>query len=94
MTQHPALHFVDVRCATCGNSFSMRSTAQALSIDVCSNCHPAYTGEERAVASGDRIDRFNRRARSPPRNVKPPNQAATAARARATRTTCVSVSMS
>jgi len=50
-----------VRCATCGNSFSTRSTAQALSIDVCSNCHPAYTGEERTVASGDRIDRFNRR---------------------------------
>jgi len=61
MTHQPALHLVDVRCATCGNSFSMRSTAQALSIDVCSNCHPAYTGEERAVASGDRIDRFNRR---------------------------------
>ena len=61
MTQHPALHFVDVRCVTCGNSFSTRSTAQALSIDVCSNCHPAYTGEERTVANGDRIDRFNRR---------------------------------
>jgi len=61
MTQHPALHLVDVRCARCGNSFSTRSTAETLSIDVCSNCHPAYTGEERTVASGDRIDRFNRR---------------------------------
>jgi ribosomal protein L31 len=37
------------------------STAEAISVDVCSNCHPAYTGRERTVASGDRVERFNRR---------------------------------
>jgi large subunit ribosomal protein L31 len=61
MTNHPTLHLVDVRCVSCGATFSTRSTAQAISIDVCSNCHPAYTGRERAVASGGRIERFNRR---------------------------------
>jgi len=61
MNQHPALHDVDVRCASCGTSFEIRSTAQAMSIDICSNCHPAYTGRERSATTGGRIDRFNRR---------------------------------
>jgi large subunit ribosomal protein L31 len=61
VTQHPALHLVDFRCSTCGTSFTTRSTATALSVDVCSHCHPAYTGRERATASGGRVERFNRR---------------------------------
>jgi large subunit ribosomal protein L31 len=61
MNQQPVLHAVDVRCASCGTSFEIRSTAQAMSIDICSICHPAYTGRERAVATGGRIDRFNKR---------------------------------
>jgi large subunit ribosomal protein L31 len=55
------MNMVDVRCSSCGASFSIRSTAEAISIDVCSNCHPAYTGRARTVASGGRIERFNRR---------------------------------
>jgi large subunit ribosomal protein L31 len=61
MNQQPALHHVDVRCASCGTSFEIRSAASALSVDVCSNCHPAYTGQERTVAAGGRVDRFNKR---------------------------------
>ncbi len=61
MNQQPTLHDVDVRCASCGTSFEIRSTAEALSIDICSNCHPAYTGRERASVTGGRIDRFNKR---------------------------------
>ena len=61
MTQHPNLHLVDVRCSSCGASFTTRSTATAVSVDVCSNCHPAYTGRERSATSGDRIERFNQR---------------------------------
>jgi large subunit ribosomal protein L31 len=61
MNQQPALHRVDVRCASCGTSFTIRSTAEAFSIDVCSTCHPAYTGHERETLAGGRIDRFNRR---------------------------------
>jgi large subunit ribosomal protein L31 len=61
MNQQPTLHNVDVRCASCGTSFEIRTTAEALSIDICSTCHPAYTGRERATLTGGRIDRFNRR---------------------------------
>jgi large subunit ribosomal protein L31 len=61
LTEHPTLYAVDVRCSSCGTSFAVRSTAEAISTDVCSNCHPSYTGRERVVASGSRIARFNRR---------------------------------
>jgi len=61
LTQHPKLYAVDVRCSSCGASFDVQSTVQAMSIDVCSNCHPAYTGRERTVVSSSRIARFNRR---------------------------------
>jgi large subunit ribosomal protein L31 len=62
VTQHPNLHYVDARCSSCGASFGIRSTAEALALDVCSNCHPAYTGRARTVVSGGRIERFNRRS--------------------------------
>jgi large subunit ribosomal protein L31 len=61
LTQHPDLHLIDVRCSTCGASFDLRSTAAAISVEVCSNCHPAYTGRARTLASGGRIELFNRR---------------------------------
>jgi large subunit ribosomal protein L31 len=59
--KHPEMTITSVRCSTCGNEFTTRSTTDALTIDVCSACHPAYTGVERAVASGSRIERFERR---------------------------------
>ena len=61
MTHHPDLHLIDVRCSTCGTSFTTRSTATRLSIDVCSACHPAYSGGELVAVRSDRIDRFNQR---------------------------------
>jgi len=61
LSQHPELHAVDAVCATCGTTFTLRSTAESLSVDVCSHCHPAYTGSTRVATAGDRIQRFNRR---------------------------------
>jgi len=61
MTQHPETPLVTAVCTTCGATFTVRTTESSLSLDVCSNCHPAYTGLQRAATSGDRIDRFNRR---------------------------------
>ena len=58
---HPELTLATVRCSSCGATFAMRSTRSEIAVDVCSNCHPAYTGRTRAVASGGRIERFNRR---------------------------------
>jgi len=58
---HPELALTAVRCVACGNEFTTRSTRSELTLDVCSNCHPAYTGVERVVAAGSRIERFERR---------------------------------
>jgi large subunit ribosomal protein L31 len=58
---HPELMRTDVRCSTCGNAFATRSTRSEIVVDVCSNCHPAYTGVQRAVQAGSRIERFERR---------------------------------
>jgi large subunit ribosomal protein L31 len=59
--RHPELALTAVRCVACGNEFTTRSTRSELTLDVCSNCHPAYTGVERAVATGSRVERFERR---------------------------------
>jgi large subunit ribosomal protein L31 len=61
MTQHPEIHLVDAVCASCGAAYTFRSTATSLSVDVCSSCHPAYTGLQLTAATGSRTDRFNRR---------------------------------
>jgi large subunit ribosomal protein L31 len=60
---HPDLMLTTVRCTSCGTTFTTRSTRSELVVDACSNCHPAYTGAERAVASGSRVERFERRRR-------------------------------
>jgi large subunit ribosomal protein L31 len=59
----PELKLITVRCTSCGNTFTTRSTRDDIVVDVCSNCHPAYTGTERAIERGSRIDRFERRRR-------------------------------
>ena len=59
--RHPVLVATHVRCSACGNEFTTQSVRDALVLDVCSNCHPAYTGVERPLAQGSRIERFERR---------------------------------
>ena len=51
----------EVRCTTCGATFTTRSTREEIVVDVCSSCHPAYTGTTRRRADGSRIERFERR---------------------------------
>ena len=60
-TIHPELHATTVVCAACGTTYALRSVAGDLTVDVCAACHPAYTGVERAAASGGRVARFERR---------------------------------
>ncbi|MBO8165332.1 MAG: 50S ribosomal protein L31 [Brevibacillus sp.] len=57
---HPAYHTVKVTCA-CGNEFESGSTKQALRVEICSNCHPFFTGKQKFVDSGGRVDRFKRK---------------------------------
>jgi large subunit ribosomal protein L31 len=64
LTGHPTRVIATVRCTSCGEVFTTRSTRSEITLDVCSNCHPAYTGVERAVQSGSRIERFERRRAS------------------------------
>jgi large subunit ribosomal protein L31 len=58
---HPEMTVGAVTCATCGTEFELRSTAGGLTVDTCSQCHPAYTGRVARVAGGSRIERFERR---------------------------------
>jgi large subunit ribosomal protein L31 len=60
-TIHPELTSTSVRCSSCGETFAVRSTRSEIVVEVCSSCHPAYTGTERTAGSGDRIARFERR---------------------------------
>jgi len=58
---HPERTNTNVHCTSCGNVFATRSSANELVLDVCSNCHPAYTGVAREVVRGSRVERFERR---------------------------------
>lgn len=58
---HPAYGEITVTCS-CGNTFQTRSTAgKALHVDVCSACHPFYTGRQKLVDTAGRVDKFRRK---------------------------------
>lgn len=58
---HPNYHSkVQVSCA-CGNTFTTGSTEAVLSVEVCSNCHPFYTGKQKLVDTTGRVDKFQRK---------------------------------
>lgn len=58
---HPEYTEITATCS-CGNVIKTRSTVgKNLSLDVCSNCHPFYTGKQRVVDTGGRVERFNKR---------------------------------
>ena len=59
---HPELHLVTAVCA-CGNTFQTRSTKDELRLELCSECHPFYTGKQKLVDSAGRVERFERRYR-------------------------------
>ena len=58
---HPEYVEAHVRC-TCGNEFTTRSTTPEIRVEICSNCHPFYTGRQKLVDTGGRVERFKRRA--------------------------------
>ncbi|MCB1865451.1 MAG: 50S ribosomal protein L31 [Chromatiales bacterium] len=58
---HPDYHDVSVTCS-CGSRFETRSTgSKELHIDVCSACHPFYTGKQKIVDTAGRVDKFRRK---------------------------------
>jgi large subunit ribosomal protein L31 len=57
---HPDYVEATVTCA-CGNTFKVGSTKAQLKVDVCSKCHPFFTGQQRILDTAGRVERFNRR---------------------------------
>jgi large subunit ribosomal protein L31 len=57
---HPEYHDVSVTCA-CGNTWRTRSTTKDLRVEICSACHPFFTGKMRLVDAAGRVERFQRR---------------------------------
>ena len=57
---HPIYRTITAQCA-CGNQFETRSTAASVHVEVCSVCHPYFTGKQRLVDTAGRVDRFRRK---------------------------------
>ncbi len=57
---HPEYNVITVHCA-CGNSFVTRSTKHIEQVDICSACHPFYTGKQKLVDTAGRVERFRRK---------------------------------
>ncbi len=54
---HPEYQVTTVKCV-CGNEFQTRSTAKEISVEICSACHPFFTGQQKLIDSAGRVDRF------------------------------------
>ena len=59
---HPAYHQATVTC-NCGNTFVTGSTSEDIHVEICSKCHPFYTGQQKAAQARGRVDKFNRKYR-------------------------------
>ncbi len=57
---HPKYEATTIRCA-CGEVIETASTKANLRVDICSKCHPFFTGKQKLVDTGGRVDRFNKR---------------------------------
>jgi large subunit ribosomal protein L31 len=57
---HPEYHEVTITCA-CGNKIETRSTKKDLSVEICSNCHPFFTGKQKLIDTEGRVERFRRK---------------------------------
>ena len=57
---HPNYEETTITCA-CGNVIKTRSTKKDIKVEICSNCHPFFTGKQKLVDTGGRVDRFKKR---------------------------------
>jgi large subunit ribosomal protein L31 len=57
---HPDYPVATVTCG-CGNSFQVRSTKGDMHVEICADCHPFYTGKQKLIDTGGRVERFQRR---------------------------------
>ena len=71
---HPNYVEAHVRC-TCGNEFTTRSTQSEIHVEICSACHPFYTGSQKFVDSAGRVDKFNKKFQGTYGKAKKPAEA-------------------
>jgi len=57
---HPAYEKTKITCA-CGSAYEVGSTVKDMKVEICSNCHPFFTGKQKFVDSGGRVERFKRK---------------------------------
>lgn len=57
---HPKYEVTKITCA-CGNVIETRSTVKDLKVEICSNCHPFYTGKQKLVDTAGRVERFKKK---------------------------------
>ena len=57
---HPEMKEATVKCA-CGETFNVLSTKENINVEVCSKCHPFYTGQQKAAQARGRVDKFNKK---------------------------------
>jgi large subunit ribosomal protein L31 len=57
---HPRYHFTTITCA-CGNVIETKSTAKDIKVEICSKCHPFFTGKQKLVDTAGRVERFKKR---------------------------------
>lgn len=57
---HPDYKPTTIKCA-CGNVIETRSTKEDIKVEICSKCHPFFTGKQKLVDSGGRVDKFNKK---------------------------------
>ncbi len=81
---HPKYEEATVHCS-CGNTFTTRSTKPDLHVELCSQCHPFYTGKQKLVDSGGRVERFKKRMDKKSEPVKAEAAPAAPAKAEATK---------
>ncbi|CAT05164.1 50S ribosomal protein L31 [Mesomycoplasma conjunctivae] len=65
---HPESRELQVSCSTCNKEFNFKTTIDKFSIDVCSGCHPQFTGDRSLARTTGRIERFNRMAAKAKKN--------------------------
>lgn len=58
---HPPYHSDAVVSCACGNTFTVGSTRQEIKVEICSKCHPFYTGEKKLIDVGGRVEKFKAR---------------------------------
>ncbi len=58
---HPKFFQAKVHCGSCKTDFELGSTREELRVDVCSNCHPFYTGKQNIIDTAGQVERFQRR---------------------------------